>query len=460
MKKNILLVLLIILFVSSFVEASSSYNEKIVDEYHHQLEDSNAFFFTDIDKQRENFIHNAPYTSLYLYVDEEDFWYIMNKWDNERDLPVQWFLMGASDEKTNSLSSFFGSSVSSFTPFKGTLKLRGVNALTCGKKWFRIESDTLDIKLKSMCWSVYSLEDYLYSELLEADKKNTQKLLMNYPHQLKKVYVNGKFYGIFLSVPKLNSEFLEHNGIENPSHDNNCVFKVYKDFDVDSPLMWTMVLRDSYTAKQQLLGSVELNYGDTEMCLQKLHDLVKIVNQANPTIDDLKELLVLPSVLYWWLANISSRNYVSFSHNYLLIYEKWKFHIGNWDAQEFNGCKKTDPYSFEKYYSDSYDPAHRNRIFDHVLRWYVENNKEDVFVMQKKVVNTLCHAPVYKKVLHNDLKYVIFDRFIWNLWHMRTIDYFRNDYVALLEEAYKKKIGFAEFFKKFYNWFDEYFWLQ
>jgi len=433
--------------------------ESIVQKYNDKLAENNAFPFTDLEQERFDMVEEAPFPSYHLYVDEDDFGYIMTKWDKERTLPVRWFTVDHYNAvfKNEKSLNFFAWNMPRIDTFEWELKLRGVNALTCGKKWFRIVASWFDEKFKSLCGSVYWIEDYILSELLEDKKNITQAYLMNYPHELKKFYVNWKFYGIYMTVPKLWEDYFEHNDIMDADPKKDCVFKVYKDFDIDSPLMGNLSVRRGYDAKQELLWSVELNYWDPDMCLEKLDELVGTINQVDPNIDDLKELINMPSVLFWGLSLITSRNYLWFSHNYLLVYHNWKFRMGNWDSQEFLWCQKNDPLAYKKYRDDSFDPKNLNKLFTSVLRWYEKEHFDKLVNMQTRVLDVLCNREVYENIKNYDLKHVMVDRYRWNLGHMRKIDLFWNDYVVMFEKAYKKEVSFVEFFKTFFYWFDSYF---
>lgn len=434
--------------------------EYIVEKYNNDLESSNAFYLTPLDNARNVMMQNAPYSSYYLYVNEDDFGYIMNKGDKERSLPVKWIFV-EKPGKAWITSSLFSNSIPLFTTFEWSLNLRWVNALTCWKKWFRIQgNDWFDQKLKSMCWSVYSIEDYIYSNLLESNKEISQQYLLNYPNELIKVYVNWKFYWMFLTVPNLNKKFLVHNSIAEIDESKQCIFKFLKDFSIDSPLLWNMALRSDFDSKQQLLWTVELNFWNPEFCMEKLEKLVRLVNQSDPNIDDMRELINLPSVLFWWLNLLLSSNELSFTHNYLLIYQNDKFMMWSWDAQEFMWCRRQSLDTYTLYNSPWYNNVFKNKLFSAVLQLYIKNDEKKIQEMYLKVKEVLCNKDVYNRIKREDLKYVLFDRFLRNLWHMRSIDYFWNDYISLLKDAYEQNIWFIEFFKRFYVWYDGYFWLD
>lgn len=67
--------------------------EPIVQEYNDRLVDYGVFPFTDVEEERREMVEHAPYPSYHLFVQKDDFAYVLTKGDKTKTLPVKGFFV-------------------------------------------------------------------------------------------------------------------------------------------------------------------------------------------------------------------------------------------------------------------------------------------------------------------------------------------------------------------------------
>lgn len=398
-----------------------------------------------------NTLINSNYPSVSLYMRQTDLWYLLNNKEDWEDVDVFWFVSW--NLKREFVRKFKSES------FFWKVWLRWVTSLTCAKPSFSVDVNWL--KLKSMCWSDYGVEEQLFSRWMDAlFKKMNYSLDSSHAfwssHHLYNLFINNEFYGVYEKVPNLNKEFLESNGLVNVNSKNSCILKIYKLITKNNNSDWFPILTTLETISHDfdyldVAFMSDLKYWN-DNCFYQFSHLISFLN--NSTMWDLWSIWKLidkKSVLFWWIANIVWNTMLSFEHNYLIAINNWKFYIWFWDNEAFRWCVNDD-------ISGYWNQPHQNLLFSYVLKWYEENDPDQISQMLKLVKDHLCSKELFTDFKENHLQYVLYDRYLRNIGHFSTLDNRDRGANAYLYDVYYGLLDFDSYIDKMNRLFDEFFY--
>lgn len=458
------LLLFLVLGSSFYVSAKS--DQQIIDQYKQDFI-ANGGFPLGINRAIKKIIMQAPYDSIYLYADSKAFVDLLGFDDrNKQDvIAVTWFVVGQRNQSDSFLDKVLGDYLpTSFSSFTGLMRLRGGLSLNCGKPSFKIENNSqhISMKLKSFCGTDYGVEEALFGELIDDMTNILQPYHVFFVQQsYKKVFVNGKLYGIYLEVPTFNTTYLKDSWIVDPDKDRQCIEKmarfllpkgVYKNIPVTSRLE----VNKYPFSDEQVNFTMETKYGDKDTCMQHKRRLLDVINQASPTWDAIKKIAHPESILLRGMILRYTNNHISFTHNYLLVYHDWGYYAGFRDIENFHGCQKQ---SLEDYFND--DNRQYNKLFGHVLRRYQQNEPQTIAKFTAMIQQRICSKNPYVYFKNNHLPYVMADRYLRNMGNINPVSQLSSQgFVDDFFQTYADKMDFKEFFQKQYDLFDVYFGLK
>ncbi len=459
MKKWILIISLFIIIFLQFVFATNVFEQYKKDFINHW------WFPVNSNDKIQKLLINSPYDSVYIYANNKDFLWLVdpNKRNKQDFIITKWFIIKKNEITDNSLRQKFKNNI--FPPkiilFTWKTTLRWGLSLDCWKPSFKIKNDNLDFtyKLKWFCGASYWIEEKLFWYLIKGLWNN---LLNKYyvffkPQEYKKVFINWRLYWLYIQVPAFNKQYLIDTNVIYPKKKKNCILKVwrfvvpsiYPDFWLTSRLEYTWKPVD----KKQIDFVLETKYWNDKVCYDKKKKLLDIINKPWLDFDEIKQMVNVESVLMWWLILRQTNNHISFTHNYLLVENNWKFSMWFWDIENFEWCKWQN---IDNYFKK--DNWQYNVLFTKVLKRYLKNNPQKIKDFEKKIAQRICNYDSYLRFKNENLKYVLADRFMWWLWNFTPVDSKNEDNIKYdLIKAYKNKLNFQKYFKKQYNLFDQYF---
>jgi len=461
-------------FMYFFVFANSTFGiwQKEVNQYLESL-DTNDGFPTNCNDEIQKILIKSNYDKMYLNMKSEDFGFLVSNQDRDKQkvIDINGIVVKSRDEER----WFFGK-IKKIAPPKVELRkaqmsLRWALSLYCGKPSFKIKNKSEDIeyKLKSFCGAHYGVEEKLFGQV----SSNLSSALIhsyhiyNYSPSYSLLFVNGRIYGLYLSVPDLDKWFFLQNGILDVKKSQNCIFKVPVFASENN-------IKDNITSKLEIINNqktiiedgkskiytnlswiYELEYGNDDFCFPKLEQMINIVNEPFE-YQKLSQIVNLESVLFWWLIHIFTKNEVSLTHNYLMVLNDDKFNMWFWDTEDFHGCQNID--------ISSYTPNNRyyNKLFNQTFEYYKKNNPDKIVFFEQIIKENICNQGIYHNFKNTHLKYIFADRFLWNIWNVRKVDIWKvsESKQSLLDDLRsisQKKTDFNNFYKKQYSIFDEYF---
>jgi hypothetical protein len=200
------------------------------------------------------------------------------------------------------------------------------------------------------------------------------------------VYINGQYYGLYISVEHIDDEFLNKNYDDDSGNLWKCLYPADLDYIDDDPSSYQLV--ENGRPVYELKTNEEIND------FSQLARLIKIINNTPDDLlpDSLEKILEIPDVLKYFAMNIltgSWDDYWSLMNNYYLYHNpsEDKFHWIPYDYDNTFGIdwfdiewSNADPYNFPMAVSGTRPLAERlmansqyKNLYTHFLEFYREN---------------------------------------------------------------------------------------
>ncbi len=201
------------------------------------------------------------------------------------------------------------------------------------------------------------------------------------------VYINGNYYGLYISVEHIDDEFLEKNFADDSGNLWKCLYPADLVYLGSNPQLYIDLNINGRPA-------YELKTNEDIMDFTKLVRLITILNSTSSSIlpDSLESIIDVPGVLKYFAMNIlmgSWDDYWSLMNNYYLYHEPSKdiFHLIPYDYDNTYGIDwfnidwaSANPYNFPKVVGGYrplaerlMDNAQYGNLYTHFLEFYREN---------------------------------------------------------------------------------------
>lgn len=221
------------------------------------------------------------------------------------------------------------------------------------------------------------------------------------------VYINGKYYGLYISVEHINDEFLKKNYANDSGNLWKCLYPAdlnYLGADQNAYKSLTSDSRPVY----------ELTTNETTGDFTKLVHFISVLNNTSESLlaDSLESIINIPDVLKYFAMNIlvgEWDDYWSLMNNYYLYYEPSEdiFHLIPYDYDNTfgvdwsgNNWVNANPYNYPKVVG-GYRPlaerlmgnAQYRNLYTHFLEFYNNNvyqlsNWENRIDSLKQIITT------------------------------------------------------------------------
>jgi hypothetical protein len=199
-----------------------------------------------------------------------------------------------------------------------------------------------------------------------------------------RLYINGRYYGLFISVEHIDDEFLAKRFADDSGNLWKCLYPADLVYKGDSPLAYKNLYNNGRPAYELTTNEAAGDYGP-------LARLIRILNRtpAAALPDSLESFLDVPGVLQYFAMNVllgSWDDYRSLMNNYYLYYEPSisRFTLIPYDYDNTFGVdwsgtdwSLADPYNFPKVAGGSRPLAERllaldpyRDLFTHFLEFY------------------------------------------------------------------------------------------
>jgi len=201
------------------------------------------------------------------------------------------------------------------------------------------------------------------------------------------VYINGQYYGLYISVEHLDDEFLEKNYSDDSGNLWKCLYPADLVYLGSDPEIYKNLNNNGRPV-------YELKTNEEESDFSELVHLIDLINNT-PDIelpDSIESVIDIPDVLKYFAMNIlmgSWDDYWSLMNNYYLYHEPAKdlFHLIPYDYDNTYGIdwfgidwSTANPYDFPKVVGGYrplaerlMDNAQYRNLYTHFLQFYREN---------------------------------------------------------------------------------------
>lgn len=207
------------------------------------------------------------------------------------------------------------------------------------------------------------------------------------------LYINDKYYGLYISVEHIDDEFLEKNFTDDSGNLWKCLYPANLVFINNNPLTYKNLVSDGRPV-------YELTTNETVGDYSKLSKLIDVLNNtATPALpDSLESILDVPGVLKYFAMNIllgSWDDYRSLMNNYYLYHSpsEDKFHLLPYDYDNTFGIDwfsinwtTANPYTFPKAVSGYRPLADRlieNNQYRDLFTRFLSFYRSEVFLLSK-----------------------------------------------------------------------------
>ncbi|HRN26237.1 MAG TPA: CotH kinase family protein [Ignavibacteriaceae bacterium] len=261
------------------------------------------------------------------------------------------------------------------------------------------------------------------------------------------VYINGQYYGLYISVEHIDDEFLNKNFGDDTGNLWKCLYPADLNYLGNDPNTYINLNNNGRP-------SYELKTNETENDFSELVHFISILNNTPSSLlaDSLESVIVVPDVLKYFAMNIlvgGWDDYWSLMNNYYLYHEPTKdiFHLIPYDYDNTfgidwsgNNWTTANPYNYPKVVS-GYRPlaerliqnAQYRNLYTHFLEFYSTN----VYLLSRWV-NRL-----------DSLKLMITNSAILDTFRTKdygfTIDDFNNSYSSSGYSNQHVKFGLKQF---------------
>ena len=200
------------------------------------------------------------------------------------------------------------------------------------------------------------------------------------------IYINGEYYGLYISVEHIDDEFLEDNFSDDSGNLWKCLFPADLQYLGDNP--------DAYKYFSGDRQPYELTTNEETNDYTQLARLINILNNtpADKFRDSLESIIVVKEILKYIAVNVmvgSWDDYWSLQNNYYLYYEPKEdiFHFIPYDYDNTFGIEwwsfdwaNVNPYTFGKV-NEGPRPLVENilaineykNLYTHFLEFYLDN---------------------------------------------------------------------------------------
>ena len=199
------------------------------------------------------------------------------------------------------------------------------------------------------------------------------------------VYINDKYYGLYISVEQIDNEFLKKNFTDDKGNLWKCLYPADLNYKGPDPNLYKT-------------NAYELKTNEEEGDYSQLAHLIKILNNTpdNTFADSLESIIYIDEVLKYFSVDIltsSWDDYWSLMNNYYLYYEPSvsMFHFIPYDYDNTFGIgwndtdwATADPYNFPKVGSGYRPLAERmmqNSQYRDLYTHFLEFNRENLFLL-------------------------------------------------------------------------------
>ncbi len=342
MFKKVSFFFFIFLLILLYQQYSFADNNKIFDDYKNEFIE-HWWFPMNTNDEVQKILMSAPYDTVYMYADPQEFLRLVDpdKRNKVDSIITTWMIIHTKKQSDWSLRWKLQKEVflPKITVFTWKTTLRWWLSLNCGKPSFKIKNDNMDFtyKLKWFCGASYGVEEKLFGDLVW---DMGSSLLNNYfvffkPQYYRKVFINWKLYGLYIEVPAFNKQYLYDNDVIIPKKKQNCIIKAWRFVLPDNAPKSTVTSRMEYTHKKAADKDInfvfETKYGNEDVCFDKKRTLLNTINKKDVKFEEISKLVNTESVLMRWLILRHTNNHISYTHNYLLIENNWKFSAFFWD---------------------------------------------------------------------------------------------------------------------------------
>lgn len=306
---------------------------------------------------------------LYNNVDADSFFYAQfyfkNKYIDETVDSVGFRLRGNTSRASQKKS--FKVSFNEFFPGK---EFFGVDKLNLNGE----HNDPSIIRSK-LCWDLYKKMGVISSGAAYA-----------------KVYINDKYYGLYISIEHVDDEFLNKNYTDDSGNLWKCLYPADLNYLGSDPNLYKEL--NNGTGVQ----AYELKTNEDENDYSQLARFIDIINNTpdNLFADSLESIIDVEEILKYFSTDIltgSWDDYWSLMNNYYLYYEPAaaKFHLIPYDYDNSFGVDwfnidwaAADPYNFPKVvpgYRPLAERIMQNDQYRDLYTHFLEFNRENLFLL-------------------------------------------------------------------------------
>lgn len=201
------------------------------------------------------------------------------------------------------------------------------------------------------------------------------------------VYINGQYYGLYISVEHIDDEFLAKNFSDDSGNLWKCLYPADLNYLGNDPEIYKNLMSGNRPV-------YELKTNEVDGDFSELAHLIDIINNTpdEELADSIESIIDIPDALKYFAMNIlfgSWDDYWSLANNYYLYHEPAKdiFHLIPYDYDNTYGIDWSgndwsiaDPYNFPKILSGFRPLSERlianaqyHNLYTHFLEFYREN---------------------------------------------------------------------------------------
>jgi spore coat protein CotH len=203
------------------------------------------------------------------------------------------------------------------------------------------------------------------------------------------VYINGQYYGLYISVEHIDDEFLKKNFSDDSGNLWKCLYPADLNYIGSNPDLYKNLMSGNRPI-------YELNTNEEEGDFSELANLIDVINNTpdNSLADSVESVIDVPDVLKYFALNILFAgwdDYWSLANNYYLYHEPAKdiFHLIPYDYDNTYGIDWFDidwstanPYDFPKVQNGFRPLAERlinNNQYRNLYTHFIEFYRDKVY---------------------------------------------------------------------------------
>ncbi|MCB9360374.1 MAG: CotH kinase family protein [Flavobacteriales bacterium] len=266
------------------------------------------------------------------------------------------------------------------------MRIRGDTSREDPKKSLKIKFDSTSFSPTEMVFNLnaeYSdktlIRQYLSSKLIQ----ESGQICFN--SELVKIFLNGKYFGLYLKVENIDEHFLKRNKLSK----KNNLYKATKDGAC-------MSIFDDVSTKWEKKTNKKGNF----------NDLIQLIDKVNNTPDKEFYSFVKDNFEYESLINVIALNMMlsngsTYYHNYYLyhdLYETGKWQMFQWDIDKSLSYYNWMPYTYHRTSSEweSDNPLIERAILCEPI---FDDIKKRITELHKSLLNDEFIAPIIDKLI-------------------------------------------------------------